>query len=327
MMPDMDGYEVARRLRAEPTTNDIPIIMFTAKTMVDDKVAGFEAGADDYLTKPTHPAELASRVKAVLVRSQQRKASGQATGASSGLSVAFLGVKGGVGTTTLAANIASMLAQQQDTILTDLRPGQGSLGVSLGIGRGQGMATVMSRSPNEITAQAVEDQLVSHQTGMKLLLSSVRPQESQLNITPEHFAALLSAMASLSHFRVIDAGAGVNRLSVRIMREVAHTVLLVEPNRVTLTLATEMMREIEALSLGPQRVSVVVFNRAQSSLQVPWQEVEQILNHEVAAIISPAPELAFQAAEAGFPIAHFQPSSIVAGQMTKLAEELAKRSS
>src|SRR5512147_2968384 len=80
MMPDMDGYEVCRRLRHDPATQTIPIIMFTAKTLVDDKVAGFEAGADDYLTKPTHPAELASRVKAVIARSAaQRRTGGDQT--------------------------------------------------------------------------------------------------------------------------------------------------------------------------------------------------------------------------------------------------------
>ncbi|MDK1118365.1 MAG: response regulator, partial [Anaerolineae bacterium] len=50
MMPDMDGYEVARRLSQDRVTDGIPILMFTAKTQLDDKVAGFEVGADDYLT-------------------------------------------------------------------------------------------------------------------------------------------------------------------------------------------------------------------------------------------------------------------------------------
>ena len=52
MMPNMDGFEVAKALRSDPETENIPIIMFTAKTRVDDKVAGFEAGADDYIKKP-----------------------------------------------------------------------------------------------------------------------------------------------------------------------------------------------------------------------------------------------------------------------------------
>src|SRR5688572_4374337 len=68
MMPDMDGYEVTRRLRKNPDTSSTPILMFTAKTQLDDKVTGFEVGADDYLTKPTHPTELQSHVKALLER-------------------------------------------------------------------------------------------------------------------------------------------------------------------------------------------------------------------------------------------------------------------
>src|SRR4030043_1752957 len=71
VMPDMDGYEVARKLRSDPTTSGIPIIMFTAKTQVDDKVEGFEAGADDYLTKPTQPRELFAHVKAVIARGKK----------------------------------------------------------------------------------------------------------------------------------------------------------------------------------------------------------------------------------------------------------------
>lgn len=68
MMPGMTGIEVCNRLRADPQTTALPIIFLTAKAMMDDKIEGFEAGADDYLTKPFDIQELALRVRAILRR-------------------------------------------------------------------------------------------------------------------------------------------------------------------------------------------------------------------------------------------------------------------
>ncbi len=68
MMPDMTGYEVCRQLRSQSVTRNLPVLMFTAKADLDTKVQGFEAGADDYLTKPIHPNDLAARVEAALQR-------------------------------------------------------------------------------------------------------------------------------------------------------------------------------------------------------------------------------------------------------------------
>ena len=66
MMPDPDGFKVARSLRSTPETQHIPILFFTAKGAVADKLAGFQAGGDDYLTKPIHPAELIARIEQLL---------------------------------------------------------------------------------------------------------------------------------------------------------------------------------------------------------------------------------------------------------------------
>jgi Response regulators consisting of a CheY-like receiver domain and a winged-helix DNA-binding domain len=62
------GIELARRLKREELTNDIPIIMLTAKGEEDNKIQGLEVGADDYITKPFSPRELVARLKAVLRR-------------------------------------------------------------------------------------------------------------------------------------------------------------------------------------------------------------------------------------------------------------------
>ncbi|MBE0564561.1 MAG: response regulator transcription factor [Krumholzibacteria bacterium] len=68
MLPGLSGLEVCRRLKADPRTARIPVIMLTAKGEEEDIVAGFEAGADDYVTKPFRPKVLLARVRAVLRR-------------------------------------------------------------------------------------------------------------------------------------------------------------------------------------------------------------------------------------------------------------------
>jgi DNA-binding response OmpR family regulator len=74
MLPEMDGLEVCRRLRQDPATAGVPIIMLTAKTDEVDRVVGLEMGADDYVAKPFSPKELVARVRAVMRRTRPRPA-------------------------------------------------------------------------------------------------------------------------------------------------------------------------------------------------------------------------------------------------------------
>lgn len=74
VMPGMDGYTVCREMRADPALQDVPILFLTAKIKDEDKIAGFNAGADDYLSKPFNIDELILRVRAILRRSQRTHA-------------------------------------------------------------------------------------------------------------------------------------------------------------------------------------------------------------------------------------------------------------
>lgn len=71
MLPGLSGDEVLRSLKGEPATEAIPILVLTARRAEEDRIEGFELGADDYLTKPFSPRELVLRVKAILRRSQE----------------------------------------------------------------------------------------------------------------------------------------------------------------------------------------------------------------------------------------------------------------
>jgi two-component system alkaline phosphatase synthesis response regulator PhoP len=70
MMPEIDGFEVCKRLKSDPRYKHVPIIMLTAKSEINDKIEGIEMGADDYVTKPFNLKEIRARIKMVLRRAQ-----------------------------------------------------------------------------------------------------------------------------------------------------------------------------------------------------------------------------------------------------------------
>jgi CheY-like chemotaxis protein len=324
MMPDMNGLEVARRLRASDKTKDIPIIMFTAKTLIDDKVKGFEAGADDYLTKPTHPAELASRVKAILARKAAKKKGGGQTpesAAKKGLMLGVMGAKGGVGTTTLAINITTALINGgEQSLIADFQLGNGTVGRMLGT-VSQGMARVLSTK--KVDAALVEKELLVHQSGLRGLLSSSNPREVQLSNAIEQAVTALGILREMGNPIVADLGTGLTALNLQLLPQLDKLIFVVEANSVALDIASDHLTEIDSL-IGANHVNVVVVNRSQSTLS--WHDVENHLKREVKAIISAAPELAHQALENRQPMVLMQPNAMVSGQYVKLADEMKSRS-
>jgi diguanylate cyclase (GGDEF)-like protein len=80
MMPRMDGFQVVERLRSDPRTSNVSIIILTAKALTADKVLGLTSGADDYIIKPFDPVELVARVKGTLRRAKEMRAVSPLTG-------------------------------------------------------------------------------------------------------------------------------------------------------------------------------------------------------------------------------------------------------
>ena len=80
MMPNMDGFELTRRLRQDPRTATVSIIMLTARGLSADKLEGFAIGADDYIVKPFDTPELLARIRGVLRRAKEMRAQSPLTG-------------------------------------------------------------------------------------------------------------------------------------------------------------------------------------------------------------------------------------------------------
>jgi CheY-like chemotaxis protein len=322
MMPDIDGFEVSRRIRSDPAFASIPILMFTAKTQVDDKVQGFESGADDYLPKPTHPAELLAHVKALLGRSRVATTATTVPVKRARL-ICMIGAKGGLGTSTLAVNIAvTMAARKQDVILLELRPGVGIAGSLLGINKPSGLTALLQHKPEELNPATVEKEIVGHPSGLRAVLASTEPHDYAMISQTARIEAIVSSLAALTQTLIIDLGHGLTEATAKLLMQADSVIILVEPMRHTVMMAKALMSDLETLGLAKSRVEFILANRERSSLQLARAKVEEMLTQPAMGMITPAPELAYQSAESGVPIVARDANAMVSDQIRQVTDRV-----
>jgi DNA-binding response OmpR family regulator len=326
MMPGLDGYAVARQLRADERTTQIPFIMFTARSQVEDKLQGFEVGADDYLIKPTQPRELVARVKAVLARS----ARGTAPAASRprGERLAILAPKGGLGVTTLALNLAVAIRKEtgQEVILADFRPGQGSLSLELAVEESAGFTDLLQRQAAEISLAEIEKRLIEHDSGIRLLLSSVEPRDAQYASAASQFEAIAQLLPALARYAILDLGPGLPSASESVIRHCERILVVLEPVPQTVRQGKTLIQHLTADGKGRHQIHAVLVNRFRSGAQLTWSQVQEQLGHPVTNLATPDPELAYLASRRNVPMILHQPDGQVADQFARLAAQVIQRS-
>ncbi|MGH2582176.1 MAG: response regulator [Anaerolineales bacterium] len=329
MMPRMDGYEVTRRLRANPSTASIPIILFTAKSQVEDKVTGLEVGADDYLTKPTHPAELVARVRSML----KRPISGAPTPAPieepalQASVVGIIGSKGGQGTSTLAINLAAAYqVENRDAtvVLAELRPGRGDVSNILGYGDAPGLMTLLNKPVREINAKHVEASLVKQKSGLRLLLASNRPTDVDYINYAEQIEVTVSKLAELADYLVLDLGVGLPPSTLKTLAQCSKVIVIVEPDPLTMPLTRALLDDLNANGVPPKKIVGVLINRVRTEAAMNPKMVQEAIGLEIRAVFTPAPELAFQAARAHRAMVELDPNSFTAQQTKKLISHLSE---
>ena len=326
MMPEMDGYEVARRLRKNPVTQTTPILMFTAKTQLDDKVTGFESGADDYLTKPTHPTELQAHIKALLSRMGVKKTEEIETASHEhhGRVIGVIAARGGLGVSTLASNLAGALYTRahDEVILAELTPGQGTLGMDLGLPNQKGLNELLSGTTAEVTREKINSLLAPHSSGLKLLLASENPRDVYLTNQVNQYETLVTRLSTLARFVVLDLGSGLPPFVQRILPLCTDRIVVIEGVPNTITHTKFLIDSIADLGIDRMGIDVVLNNRIRSEAQMAWTEVQQSLGHSISTTITPAPEMMIAAARIHMPAVFSQPTNVTSQQILKIADQI-----
>ena len=220
----LDGYEVATRIRAEESgSRHTPIIMLTTDKDVQGKVRALRAGADDYLIKPFHPAELMARMKSLIARFQPSES--LVGRPPMGRIHAYYGAKGGVGTTTIAINAAIALHDLGRSVcLVDgnLQFGDHRVFLDLGLDRKSIVDLVSTPS---MDADLVKSIVIKHDSGVDLLLAPPSPEAADL-VTATHLHQVLELLSGLYDYVIVDIDKRLEDRNLMVL-DVADTIFAV----------------------------------------------------------------------------------------------------
>jgi DNA-binding response OmpR family regulator len=332
MMPEMDGYEVCRRLRSHITLYDIPIILFTAKSQPGEKWEGFQAGATDYLVKPTNTEELGKRVRMILDQSPRRQkeaadSSRLQTTVVSPLPdmhshmVGVLGVRGGVGTTTTAVNLAFCLAQaSQETILADLDVAQGHVGVYLNSKISESLNALATADANYLAGE-LSAQIASHSENLRLLLSKPNAHNQRPTLEAAQMPFVAEALQRLGGHIVLDLGHGLTSFNQPIIEQLDQLVICLRPERVAISAAKQVLSYIGRVLPSTAKIHILMLEFGQGS-PLPRKAVENFIGAELDGELTISTLDMLQAVNSAKPLVQSAPTAEATRIFRKLAHQL-----
>lgn len=310
MMPHMDGYEVCRRIKSDPRLTNIPIVMLTAKAQMASQVEGYRVGADDYVTKPVHPDELASHIQSVLERTRERKLKQKV-----GRAVGVIGVKGGVGTTTIAVNVAITLAESRRTILADFDT-SGTAAIHLGLSAAHDATDLASTSAEAIDRTSVEMALTQHQSGLRLLPSSNGA------LSPEQATSVVAQLLDLCDVCVLDLGGGLDALARAVLGHCDLVLMAIDSDRAAVLQAQRLLLAMTELGVNRARLRLVWANRSGLEVRSALNTIRAAVGDEAVHIVDSAADSAYQSVESGQPLVLSDPGSSAAIALRDLGQAI-----
>jgi pilus assembly protein CpaE len=321
-LPKLDGYGVAEQIRAdEAGRSHIPIIMLTSEKEVEQKVRGLRAGADDYLVKPFHQAELLARMRGLLSRFDSGAGAASRGRPPLGKMIAFYGAKGGVGATTISINTAIALHSVLDrkVALVDAVLQFGDHRVFLDLGNDRKSVTDLMAVP-QADVDLLKSVLVKHDSGVDLLLAPTSPEEADL-VTPDRFASVLAMLRSMYDYVVVDVDKRLGDLALSILDHADEVHIVMTADLSCLKNVRLVLEALRKVGFDPKRLKLVL-NRSNAFTGVSVSAAEGALKREFETKITNEYRIAISAQNTGSPFNHSKPDSALSKEINELAQSI-----
>lgn len=320
MMPQLDGFSATEQIRLDPEIAHTPILMLTALHTLDEKLKGFNAGADEFLEKPFKPQELVLQVR-TLLRAQNKPTNQKQQ--NNGKIIGIFSLRGGTGTSTLAANIAAGLSQlwQKPVLLNDQNFPAGQVDLMFNLPSHTSWADIAVQPPNEIDLNLLKKIAKQHESGVSII-ASPNNYDKIKNITPQHIEKTLNLLKQEYDYIVIDFAHNLDPITNTTLTMADEILLVVTPDFAAIRSTTQIFKKFEHLNI-PESQTRLVLNWTQKQ-GLPQQEMEKSLKRKFNLIIPHAPIPINNGLNNGKPPVYYHPEHPIGALFEDLALILSK---
>ena len=318
MMPGMDGYTFIKMIRSNPQTAKVPVIMLTSQTDLKDKVAGLEAGADDFISKTVSPDELELRVKALLTRNQEKSSISQ----SSSKVFSVFSLRGGVGTTSIAVNLAVAISELLEikTCLWDMALSGGQCALMLNLKPKNTLASLADWPEGSIEEGLLGSMILDHASGISLLPSPQFFEEGDL-VTRTTVDLVWTPLQMLAPYIVVDAGNHFTDPVISILERCDAIIVPIAPELASVNAAYQALRLFEEMGIDRRKVLPVV-NETFPKSSLTSAKIAEGLKKEIFAEIPLDSVNMVRAINQGTPYMTLAPRTATSQALTKMAQRL-----
>jgi pilus assembly protein CpaE len=322
-MPDMDGYEVCRRLRSNPSTAGIPIMMLTAHDTLEEKIKGFESGADDYLVKPFQPAELQARMKVLMRRKLALPAPVQAI-VKQGKVIGVFSLRGGVGVSTVATNLACGLAQiwGAPVALVDLSLTLGQSALMLNLPLRNTWSDLSTIKVDELEPDVLQNVMINHPSGVSVLAAPRLVADGEL-IKPDLVKRVLEILRERFSYVVLDLPHDFRETSLAGMDMADDLVTLLAPELASVRAANGAIEVFNSLGYGRDKCSLLmnwIFERR----GLARKDIENVLRQPIKWMLPFSPDTFVTGINLGNPPVLSAPTSPIGSLFEDFAYSLSQ---
>lgn len=320
-LPDSRGIETFGVVQERGL--DIPILVLTGERDTALALRAVREGAQDYLIKgDISSTALARSVVYSIERYRQQKENVQrALSRRAGRIISFIGVKGGVGTTTVAHNVASLLAKQHHTVLIELSPGPESLSLYTHAKPSRDLRGLVNLAALQITSSDVSESICRLPQGLQVLFCPQGvPMSSE--ISADHATAILNRACELAEFVILDLPRAPMASTQAAIRGSACIVLVANPEEVSVAAASNTAELLKSWGLSSALVGVAVVNKGHHATPLKPSDVSLPSGCKLVGVIPPLPAGYQSQRQSGVPVAFGKPDSSAALALLDLANRV-----